>query len=40
MAANEAHANIGIAFEQKLKTVRDLEAILLKYQKKVRLSYC
>lgn len=40
MAANEAHADIGIAFEKKLKIVRDLEAILQQYQKIVRLSYC
>lgn len=40
MAANEAHEDIGIAFEKKLKIVRDLEAVLQKYQKIVRLSYC
>lgn len=40
MAANEAHEEIGIAFERKLQIVRDLEVVLQSYQKLVKLSYC
>lgn len=40
MAANDAHDSIGISFDDKLKSIRELEELLSKLGKNVRISYC